>query len=451
MASPIDLSFDLESPGLPLSEDDAEKCESDPSRCIELSPNTVAVACENSVEAKKIPQTCAEFNKRFPQGAPRHALFDNQCVVSNNPFRTLSEKLPMSLQHTIKSHQVFWDAASTVASQYPETISDREYSCLYLGSGAHLSPVLTAMNLIDQNLIDSAAFTFTELNPDTAQNIFALLTQINPLLDTGFQDVDINENTVSFTYKEKPITITASIRNPGNVALEYYGIGSTSVYDYYNTDEFAAADVIVIHDIYTMMSDPTRDLMRQQEQIGDHKSRLLIEENTLEEIAPPYEYTKIHGPYGDAFDAEIGEPKLLSAIMLDLNQPIALPSHDKAGLIRFPQEMRDAFFSLINEEGIDPEQKAAVAFYMLRNLLTLSRELNKAGEYKDDMYPDVPTISQLFSQYRETFDILAQVLLETGIIETGESLEDMLVNHIDKLDERLLEVTQPRLGNPPCS
>ena len=45
MASPIDLSFDLESPGLPLSEDDAEKCESDPSRCIELSPNTVAVAC----------------------------------------------------------------------------------------------------------------------------------------------------------------------------------------------------------------------------------------------------------------------------------------------------------------------------------------------------------------------------------------------------------------------
>ena len=31
----------------------------------------------------------------------------------------------------------------------------------------------------------------------------------------------------------------------------------------------------------------------------------------------------------------------------------------------------------------------------------------------------------------------------------SESLEDMLVNHIDKLDERLLEVTQPRLGNPP--
>lgn len=306
--------------------------------CTEIAGRfTMAVACEDSGFAQVNAAACGHFRQKYPEPTLRHALFDQHHGDGTvTPFSVVTENAPFHLQHLVKSHQVFHNLGAAIAADYPGVLRDRELSGLYLGSGAHLSPILTAMRLIDDGAIDRARFTYTELNPDTAANVLDALEAIAVYQPDLYDAAILAGDTVTIHYRGAEITVTASVRDAEDVELNRYGVGSTSVYNYFYESEFRDADLIILHDIYAPDGIATGDLMTYQRMLAeeeDTRQRLVVAPDTFTPDAIPYPHTLIPGAYDcGTWDAEIAEPTYAAAVLADLTQPWELPAFHASGL-----------------------------------------------------------------------------------------------------------------------
>lgn len=298
---------------------------------------TLEIGCSTPGYATLLQSTCRKFNKKFPHGLARQGLFDQACkYAKETPLTDIENIAPLNLLHTTKSYLVFDQTADAIIRDYPEIISDGKLSVLYPGSGVHIAPYLTARALLDKGAIQEATYTYTELNPDLLTELKEAFSLINdqlarakrpPLYDNLL--LDQAANTLTLTYKGKPIVFKASVRNDASPKA----CDDLDICAYFNKDEFDTADLIIVHDSYDAgIFVPS--LLRLQQHWGDKRKRLVLfgaETGISERDTNFYGTSIISGPYGHggmgAFDLSelvAQPPSFLQNHLLSLNQQVVL-------------------------------------------------------------------------------------------------------------------------------
>lgn len=280
-----------------------------PIDCVDASPLTVAVACEDPQLRAKYQMACTMLNMMYPDVPLRARLFDNNGIgmpSSMTPFTIVNQLGSYGLQHLVKSHGVFFDLAASIQRLNPAILSDRNLSVLYPGSGAHVSPVLTAMGLIDSNAIDTAEFVYTELNPETAKNIYSGLMEIGRLKPGLLESVALNGDTITIVYKGKPITIRVDVNTEAEAGLSPGESRSGEIFQYMTEEQFKKADLVILHDLYADPDHAILDLLEAQRKIGSGDRLVLA---TVSSLPAKNRYLPILGPYGCGLDSEIGAPQ----------------------------------------------------------------------------------------------------------------------------------------------
>ena len=237
----------------------------------------------------------------------RARLFDNSDKDSiHTPFSVLNAERPFSIQHLIKSHEFFYRLADDLVENHSSVIADRELSVVYPGSGAHLSPLLTATHLIDLGKIDGARFVYTELNPNTARDVYQALQIVDEWIPEYFENVELQDQTVSFTHAGKPVAITVQINVDTEIGLEAGESFSRQISQYMPSQYFTSADVIVLHDLYVDPAGASSALADYQRELNDGRVRIVV----TPDMPRIYDtaVSRVPGPYGCSGDSEIGKP-----------------------------------------------------------------------------------------------------------------------------------------------
>lgn len=143
---------------------------------------------------------------------PLSSLLSQACKASiTNPT------LRMELLESLRSAPAFENAAAALKEKID--LSDRTFSALYPGGGAHIAPIVMAMKYIDEGTIDAATFTYTEIDENTLIQLEYLLKNIRSVTpsleyhpnDKKSDTCDNAENgtitNLELTYKGKSIHI----------------------------------------------------------------------------------------------------------------------------------------------------------------------------------------------------------------------------------------------------
>ncbi len=323
--------FGVYAPAMRLVEDPDQRkaLEQDPVDLLDFGAYQVAaaIACEEPAWQTQIPNTCQEFEKKFPKGFPRQKLFDQRCSQGRQatPLDDIELKAPLALLHTTKSYRVFHDLADVLVKNFPGVLKKREINILYPASGAQITPFLTARALIERGVIDSAQIACTELNPDTGQNLYAAFLEVKKYAPGLFDTIKLSPNgqVVTVTFQGKEVVFKASIRDDSSEPA-CQGI---NVCGYFSKKEFQEADLILQHDA----DDVTYQVMLElQQKIGEGRSHLFLAEGFLEDsLTLAYGGKRISGPYGCSHERSeiIGKGSVDGATLLDLQQVAYLPDH----------------------------------------------------------------------------------------------------------------------------
>ncbi len=146
------------------------------------------------------------------------------CKDKNSPSSLLTQAckteianqtLRMELLESLRSTSAFQNAA--IALRGKIDLTDRMFSALYPGGGSHVAPVVMAMFYMDENLIDSATFTYTEIDEvklEQFEYILRNMSSISPSLKYNEKDKKTNtcddtadgtETTLTIFYNGRPI------------------------------------------------------------------------------------------------------------------------------------------------------------------------------------------------------------------------------------------------------
>jgi len=458
------VKFGKKSLEMPVAENDAWKrmCERDPENCVKNHPLSAALTCEDPKKREKVPKTCAEFQRKFPAGSVRNKLFDKHCKILRTPFTVVTEKGKLAEQHLVKSHQVFYVLGDAIVKYHPEILGDRVYSGLYLGSGAHISPILTAMRLIDLGKIDRAEFIFTELNPKTAEDLRDALNMIRKYNPGLFSEPSINGDSVKIIYKGIPITINASVRS-----LDQRGEGlsygqSTYIRNYYEEDELRTSDIVVMHDIpvHRNKRHPITDLMRHQRELADGKPRLVVAEDTLSFLdespknwyfrtPSPFEYIKINGPYGCGGDAEISTPKYKAAALMSLDQDMVLPTMHSVSYMGSERVALRVASGYLEKSKSNPKLHLKLVIYLAAELYMHHRTLKKAKE-DPNYYASGEPVHKLRSDFLDLFIDIEKALRAEDVLRDDETIIDFIDLPKSEIIKRIKPHVIPISSNPPC-
>lgn len=168
-----------------------------------------------------------------------------------HPFDQLLDALPLRQVDDLRSVQAFYALADIVAQQLPAAIQARNLEMLYPASGSHIAPLVTAMRLVEQGKVDTVRITETEIDPFAFFHLVRNL-QVGTQLEIDgqplFEKVDVLplqrftgeegwERGIVVTYRGHPITIRFAFQRSGK--------------KYYRAEDFAKADVVVLHDPFT--------------------------------------------------------------------------------------------------------------------------------------------------------------------------------------------------------
>lgn len=159
----------------------------------------------------------------------------------DHPLARLFNSVDAAFFHDFRGLPAFDVLATVLVQKIPDIAARRELQVLYPGSGSHVAPLIAAMRLIDQGVIDRARFTFTEIK-DYSDRIGMLLAEGK---EQGlFDDVKVSEpiphilsgseQTFEITYRGKKIEIVFALNRSGE--------------KYYRREFLKGADLVVIHD-----------------------------------------------------------------------------------------------------------------------------------------------------------------------------------------------------------
>lgn len=187
----------------------------------------------------------AEFNRETWEGK-REKIKETFkfSSVPNPPFHKWINAVPVQYLSRFRGLPAFNKLSDTVVRE-GALDPTRELNVLYPGSGSHVAPLITAMNLIDKGKIRGARFTYTEIKERPFDHLRYLLDMA---LDNGvFDEVAYHsplplqfkdggtEQVIELTYKGRQIQIVFALNCSGD--------------EYYRPEYLNRADVVVIHDI----------------------------------------------------------------------------------------------------------------------------------------------------------------------------------------------------------
>lgn len=163
----------------------------------------------------------------------------------NHPLAQVARDLGVTHFHNFRSLPAFDRLAQTIANELPAVKISRHLEVLYPASGFHIAPLLTAFRLMDQNLIDTASYTYTEIDKSAFGE---LCSYAEVLVNKGVCDSfslktpkifgpygsEGKEYKLELVYKGKTICFTLALNRSGR--------------EYYRGEYLPQADIVVIHD-----------------------------------------------------------------------------------------------------------------------------------------------------------------------------------------------------------
>lgn len=163
----------------------------------------------SKTETKAVPGKQLDFAVCKDKNSPS-SLLDRACKAE-----MVNQTLRMELLESLRSSQAFQNAAIVLKGKIDFT--DRTFSALYPGGGSHIAPIVMAMLYMDENLIDTATFSYTEIDPvklEQLEYILRNIASVAPSLKYNENDkksstcdntVEGTETTLTIFYKGKPI------------------------------------------------------------------------------------------------------------------------------------------------------------------------------------------------------------------------------------------------------
>ncbi len=182
-----------------------------------------------------------------------------------HPFFDIVYRLNIDQLHDFRSAKVFLEVADKLKDELVRA-KQRTFHLTYPASGSHMAPLAVPLKLMDQQVIDRANLVFTELDQNSVGRIEAYLKGSSELFENLKTDLRIYEKeklikndknlkinlmdllnqkfpfskkgeyevTFSFTYRNKPISLTVAIRRSEGYSREEY---------------LAQANLVVVHDL----------------------------------------------------------------------------------------------------------------------------------------------------------------------------------------------------------
>lgn len=288
--------------------------------------------CEKKIEEKDVEDyTVAYFQEKYEKG--RGEIAEKYNLSPDFAFSPITETIPIEQYSTFRGSRVFEQLADTLPALLTDIPVKRKINFLYPGSGSHIAPLLTAMGLINAEVIDEASFIYTEIDKDSFYNLYYLLREA---LDKGvFEEVSANtwttfanndgsERNLTIRYKGKFIHIKFVLNHGGA--------------RYYRKDHLDWADVVIIHDPESGFFEGSVNLLSQMlidaKDGVSPKNRLVVMEGHSEDyhfassdthFPDGMKQTKIVGQYGHCSGIDyVGEIKncaYSSAGVFLLNDP----------------------------------------------------------------------------------------------------------------------------------
>lgn len=254
-----------------------------------------------------------------------------------HPFAKLYDTLSTRWDESFRGVRAFDQLAKIIPAQLPDVVARRELRVLYPASGAHIAPLLTAMQLIDAGVIDRAVYVYTEL---TAKALTDLALQLEPFAILSFGPKYVYpdagwERTMDFHYHGGTIRIQFACRRSGDA--------------FYREEDRRRADLIVLHDTETTNATLLAPMLMADRAAPTDRAQLIVMEG--DDAAPtkaddksggwvklPMEPTQIPGPYGhcvqpDTVMREVGSCFYKSAWVFPLNAPALQALAQKAATV----------------------------------------------------------------------------------------------------------------------
>lgn len=226
---------------------------------------------------------CKETNRRL--WAPHARTYAQELGLTRvaHPMGRFVARLPTSGLHHVRSLLAFQTLAQRVAEQMPTVTASRRFTVLYPGAGTHIAPLITAMQLMDEDKIDTAYFTYTDIKPQWK----ALFAIFQDLFHAGILErvalspekrvgEDCSEWIFHLRYKGKTITLTEAVQCSGE--------------RYYREADLQRADLVVIHDpgpgsfLYSSYAQLAQ-VLYDREQLRNYRSQLAVIEVAVPERA----------------------------------------------------------------------------------------------------------------------------------------------------------------------
>lgn len=273
---------------------------------------------------------CQETNRQLWAPYARTYAQELGLTQVKHPMGRFVTRLPTSGLHHMRSLLAFQTLAQRVAEQMTNVTTSRRLTVLYPGAGTHIAPLITAMQLMDENKIDTAYFTYTNIESQW-KVLFAIFQD---LFHAGILErvalspekrigESCSEWIFHLRYKGKTITLTEAVRCSGE--------------RYYREADLQRADIVVIHDpgpgsfLYSSYAQLAQ-VLRDRERFQDRRPQLAVIEVAVPERAAldgkpnlGVEPLILPGPYGHCHSVDgLGEFKgcKFVGVTLPLDHPV---------------------------------------------------------------------------------------------------------------------------------
>lgn len=175
------------------------------------------------------------------------------CEDRNPPVSLLAEAckapitnptLRMELLESLRSEPAFQNAAQALKRKID--LSDRDFSALYPAGGAHIAPIVMAMKYIDENLIDTATFTYTEIDAGKLAQLEYLLQNIRTVAPSLQYKPDDKKTSACIGSENGTETILTLLYKGKQIQFRF--LLSCSGEDYFQSTELVKNKVFISHD-----------------------------------------------------------------------------------------------------------------------------------------------------------------------------------------------------------
>lgn len=265
--------------------------------------------------ASSLAQCFAKIGKNVFVGktdikeTPKKQVTFDVCKDKSSPSSMLAKAckteianstLRMELLESLRSTQAFENAAIALANKIDFT--DRTFSALYPGGGSHIAPIVMAMLYMDADVIDTATFSYTEVNSVKLEQLEYILKNIGSVIPSLKYDqndkksytcdntTDGTETTLTVFYKGKPIHFRFLLSCSGESYFQPGELGGSKVFISHDSSGEDVYDNIEILEEYI-----------QAAKIGKMKQKL--PPIVMEDLSRGAKFLN-SGPYVRFFDLE---------------------------------------------------------------------------------------------------------------------------------------------------